>query len=149
MQSYFVFRHAIPHHRLRSVEWIKVKSRISRYYSHFILRFMLFSFASFSPWPTSSDRFCRWKFFLLYSHGVWFVLTPALWDFASLRLPFVFVIWNGPTGSTDPVGLSFWSERHIAELERILICTRVQCPDNSLWIGGARLTLALVGLKQQ
>lgn len=47
-----------------------------------------------------------------------------------LRLPFVFVIWNGLTGSSDPCWptLPYLSEWHITEPERILICTPCPAP---------------------
>lgn len=94
MKSFF------PHRWLCGVERIRSKSRISRYYSHFIPRFVLFFFVSFSLWPSSSDRFVWWKIFP-------FIFPLRLVCINSCPLGFCFFafafrIGNGLTGSSDP-----------------------------------------------
>lgn len=101
MKSFF------PHRWLCGVERIRCKSRISCYYSHFILRFVLFLFVSFSVRPTSSDRFVWWKMFPFIFPLRLVCINSCLWDFASLHLPFVLEMdWLAvPT----PVSLAAWS----------------------------------------
>lgn len=138
-----------PHRWLCSGEWIKAKSRISHYYSHFIPCFLLFSLASFSPWPTSSDRFVGGNFsiYIPTLFGLFKLLPSGILPHCVLLSYLLFEMdWRAVP---NPVGQSFRSEQHIAELKRILICTRVQHPDHRLWIGWTRHTLALAALKLQ
>lgn len=136
-----------PHRWLWSVEWIKAKKRISYYYFHFIQCFMIFFLASFSTWPTFSDR--------------------SVGENVSIYIPTVFGLFKLLTSGSSPlcICLSYlWFEMewlavptpcrpiplvwttHV-EVEWILICTRVQHQGYSLWIGWTRHTLVLVALK--
>lgn len=138
-----------PHCWLCRVEWIKAKSCISCYYSHFIPHFMLFSFASFSLWPTSSDRFVggNISIYIPTAYGL-FKLKPS--GILPLCVCLSYLLFEMDwLAVPTPVGLSFWSEWHITELKRIQICTRVQHPDYRLWPEWTRHTLALVALTLQ